>query len=159
MGDISRVELHKFAHIPALPDQVWNLITDWAGMLRWWLTAEHGGLQGPTLVRCELVGNHGDIPRTRRMFLDNGTVTEEQIFYQNDVTRRIYYSKAPDQDITGYLASTYVDATEGHTAIVHISSQFDVRNIVNPARLRARYESVYESMFRGYQHYFTRVDT
>jgi len=159
MGDTSRVELHKSAHIPAPPDQVWDLITDWAGMLRWWLTAGDGGLQGPALVRCELVGNHGDIPRTRRMFLDNGTVTEEQLFYQNDETRRIHYSKAADQDITGYLASTYVDATEDHTAIVHISSRFDVRSTANPAVHRARYESVYAAMFRGYQHYFTRVDT
>lgn len=39
-----RAEVHKFAGIPAAPDVVWGLITDWAGMLRWWLTAEEGGL-------------------------------------------------------------------------------------------------------------------
>ena len=32
--------------------------------------------------------------RTRVMTLANGTVTEEQLFYQNDETRRIFYRKS-----------------------------------------------------------------
>ena len=80
----SRVELHKFAEIPASASEVWSLLTDWAGMLRWWLTVGQGGLPGPTLVKCDLVGEHGAVPRTRRMTLDTGAVVEEQIFYQND---------------------------------------------------------------------------
>jgi uncharacterized protein YndB with AHSA1/START domain len=52
------VELHKSAHIPASAQEVWSLVVDWAGMLRWWLAAEDGGLRGPTLVKCELVVRH-----------------------------------------------------------------------------------------------------
>jgi hypothetical protein len=90
----SRVELHKSADIPAPAGEVWSLLTDWAGMLRWRLNAEQGGVPGPALVKCELVGEHGAVPRARRMILNNGAVVEEQIFYQNDDTRRIYYSKS-----------------------------------------------------------------
>jgi len=157
MGDVSRVEIRKSAHISAQPDQVWELIRDWAGMLRWWLAAEDGGLQGPTLVRCDLVGNRDGVPRTRRMFLDNGIVAEEQLFYQDDQARRIYYRKNLDPHIIGYVATTYVDAAESDTAIVHVNSWFDVRGTADPAESRGRFESVYDAMFRGYQQFFIRA--
>ncbi len=147
--------LHSSVNIPAPPDAVWALICDWAGLLRWWLTAEDDGLRGPALVECELIGEHGSVPRTRRMTLANGTVTDEQLFYQNDQTRRIFYSKSDDQSVTGYVASTYVDAIEGGGCAVHISSMFDVRDPAGRATAAARFETVYAAMFRGYRRYFT----
>jgi uncharacterized protein YndB with AHSA1/START domain len=38
-----RVALDRSVEIPAPAAQVWSLISDWAGMLRWWLPAEEGG--------------------------------------------------------------------------------------------------------------------
>jgi Polyketide cyclase / dehydrase and lipid transport len=149
------MEIHKSAHIPAAADEMWGLIIDWAGMLRWWLAAEDGGLGGPRLVACELVGADDEVPRTRRMSLENGVVTEEQLFYQNDQARRIYYSKLPDRDITGYVASTYVDEIDSRTCVVHITSQFDVRSGADSPAARARFEAVYAAMFRGFQRYFS----
>jgi hypothetical protein len=93
--------VHKSAEIPAPTEQVWDLICDWAGMLRWWLPAEKGGLRGPVLIGCELIGMPGSVPRTRRMTLSDGTVAEETIVYQNDETRRIHYTKSDDQAVTG----------------------------------------------------------
>jgi hypothetical protein len=138
--DSLRVALHKSANIPAPPDEVWDLICDWAGMLRWWLTAEEGGLQGPALVTCELIGEHDSVPRTRRMTLGNGIVVDEQIFYQNDQTKRIYYRKSDDQNVTGYIAC-----------------MFDVRNAAGRAPAAARFEAVYAAMFEGFRRYFTRT--
>lgn len=149
--------LHKSANIPAPPDEVWDLICDWAGMLRWWLTAEEGGLQGPALVTCELIGEHDSVPRTRRMTLGNGIVVDEQIFYQNDETQRIYYRKSDDQSLTGYIASTYVDEIEGGDCASHISCMFDVRDPADRAPAAARFEAVYAAMFEGYRRYFTRT--
>jgi hypothetical protein len=83
----SRAELHKSAEISASAGEVWDLLTDWAGMLRLWLAPEQGGLPAPTLVSCELIGERGLVPRTRRMTLDNGVIVEEQVFYQDDNSR------------------------------------------------------------------------
>ena len=87
-----RVELHKPEEIPAPAKQVWALLTDWAGMLRWSLSAKRRSALG-LLVGCELIGEANKIPRTRRMILSSGTAVEEELFYQNDETNRIYYRK------------------------------------------------------------------
>ena len=101
MSGASRVALQNSAEIPASAEHVWDLICDWAGMLRWWPPTEKGGLSGPTLVGCELIGAPRSVPRTRRITISDGTVVEETVSYQNDETRRIHYLKADDQNIRG----------------------------------------------------------
>jgi hypothetical protein len=155
---ISRVDIRKSIEIAASADEVWELITDWAGMLSWWLTAEEGGLHGPTLVDCELVGEPQAVPRTRRMILANGSVIEEELFYQDDTTRRIYYTKSADPDVTGYVASTYVDELDGRACLVHISSRFDVRPYRDADAAATRFETIYETMFDGYKRHFASTD-
>jgi Polyketide cyclase / dehydrase and lipid transport len=152
----SRITVHKSAEIPASAEHVWDLICDWAGMLRWWLPAEKGGLRGPALIGCELIGMPGSVPRTRRMTLSDGRVAEETIVYQNDGTRRIHYTKADDQAVTGYLATTYVDDLEDTRCAVCISSAFDISNPAGDTTAAARFEAVYMAMFDGYSRYFTR---
>jgi uncharacterized protein (TIGR02118 family) len=156
---LSRAEVHKSAEIPASADEVWDLLTDWAGMLRWWLTAEQGGLPGSTLVKCDLIGEHGAVPRTRRMTLDSGLVVEEQIFRQDDNSRRIYFSRTdpPGSPIGGYIATAYVDDIEGDRCTLHISSSFDVQFPADPEAAAARFETVYQSIFRGFQNYFSKA--
>jgi uncharacterized protein YndB with AHSA1/START domain len=150
----ARVEIHESVEISASADEVWELISDCAGMLRWWLSADDGGRQGPTLIACTLVGEPEGVPRKRRMQLDNGAIVEEEIFYQNNETRRIHYTKADDQDIKSYVASTYVDERGPTTWTVHVSSSFDAVSPLNPASAAARFKAVYTAMFNGYQHYF-----
>jgi hypothetical protein len=130
MPEFSRVELHKSTEIPASADEVWSLLTDWAGMFRWRLTAEQGGAPGPALVKCELIGEPGAVPRTRRMTLGNGAIGEEQLFYQNDETRRIYYSKNATAEVSGYIASAYVDEIDGKSCTLHVSSMSVPRAIL-----------------------------
>lgn len=134
--------------------QVWELICDWAGMLRWWLPPESGGLQGPALVSCELGGTPGSVPRTRRMTLSNGSVTEETIIYQNDKSRRIYYTKSDDQAVSGYLATTYVDDLCGTRCMLDVSSAFDVSDRLGRAAAGDRFGAVYLAMFEGYRRFF-----
>jgi hypothetical protein len=152
----SRAALHETAVIPATAEQVWELICDWAGMLRWWLPAERGGLQGPTLVGCELLGAPTAVPRTRRMTLSSGIAVEETVVYQNDRTRRIHYVRPDDATATGYAATTYVDDLSGGGCLVHISSAFDVLYPDDGASSTARFRAVYAAMFRGYRDYFSR---
>lgn len=155
----SRAKVHKSAEIPASAGEVWDLLTDWAGMLRWWLTAEQGGLPGPPLVKCDLVGERGVVPRTRRMTLDSGLVVEEQIFHQDDNSRRIYYSRTepPGSPVSGYIATAYVDDIEGDRCTLHISSSFDVQFPADPEAAAIRFEIIYQSIFRCFQNYFSRT--
>lgn len=159
MTNLSRVELHKSAQIAASASEVWDLLSDWAGMQRWWLTAEQGGLAGPTLVACGLVGEHGAVPRTRRMMLDNGAIVEEQIFYQNDETRRLYYKKSESagSDVSGYVASAYVDEIDGDHCLMHVSSWFDLRSPADVPAAAARFEAIYQAIFDGFQNYFSKA--
>jgi hypothetical protein len=157
MSKVFRVSIEASARIDAPADAVWQLITDWAGMSRWSLPVEERGGRGPAMERCQLVGEANELPRTRRMFLTNGTVVEERLFHQDDETRRIYYTKSPDQDHVGYLATSYVDEVDDVTCTVNLIAQFDVLAHADPAAVRARYEAVYDMMFRGYQRYFQMV--
>ncbi len=157
MPEPGRVTLHKSTEIAAPAGEVWELISDWAGMFRWWLTAEEGGLRGPALVSCELIGRTGSVPRARRMTLSNGAVAEETIFYQNDRTRRISYTKSDEAVITGYVATTYIDDLDNGGCTVHIASMFDVAGPADQAAAVARFEAIYAAMFNGYQRYFSRT--
>jgi uncharacterized protein YndB with AHSA1/START domain len=152
----ARVALHRSAEIPANADEVWELICDWAGMMRWWPAAEAGALPGPALVSCELVGRAGSVPRTRRMTLGNGTVAEETVVYQNDQARRLTYIKSDDRSVSGYVATTYVDSDEGGGCTVHVVSMFDVSDLAARAAAAGRFEAVYAAMFGGYRRYFAR---
>ena len=157
MPKISRVELHRSSEIPAPASEVWALLGDWAGMLRWWPTADQGAPPGPKLVKCDLVGEHGAVPRMRRMTLDNGVLIEERIFYQSDEARRIYYTKTEPaaSQLSGYLASAYVDEIDGHTCMMHFSSWFDARAASSAAAVR--FEAIYQAIFDGFRNYFSKT--
>ena len=152
MTHMHRVELHKFEEIPASAREVWALLTDWAGMPRWSLSARRGGPLG-TLVKCELIGEANMIPRTRRMILDSGASVEEELFYQNDDTKRIYYRKNDAFGTTGYIASSYVDELDDGRCILHISSWFDFEAEASVAA--ARFEAIYQGIFDGFKAYFS----
>jgi len=149
-----RVELHKSEEIPAPADEVWALLTDWAGMLRWSLSAKRAGSLG-LLVKCELIGEADQVPRTRRMILESGAAVEEEIFYQNDETRRIYYRKSDTFGTKGYIACSYVDELTDRRSRLHILSWFDAEKEASAAA--ARYDAIYQGIFDGFKAYFATV--
>ena len=152
MLHMHRVELHKSEEIPASAQEVWALLTDWAGMLRWSLSAKRGGPLG-TLVKCELIGEANKIPRTRRMILDSGATVEEELFYQNDETKRIYYRKNDAFGTRGYIASSYIDELDDRRCRLHILSWFDSEEEASAAA--ARFEAIYKGIFDGFKAYFS----
>ncbi len=149
-----RVELHKSEEISASADDVWALLTDWAGMMRWSLSAKREGALG-SLVRCELIGEADKVPRTRRMILSSGATIEEELFYQNDETKRIYYRKTDAFGTRGYLASSYVDELDDRRSRLHILSWFDAEEEALAAA--ARYDAIYGGIFEGFKAYFATV--
>ena len=111
------------------------------------------------MVRCDLVGEPGAVPRTRRMTLANGIVVEEQIFYQNDEARRLYCGKSEPagSSVSGYIASAYVDEIDGDRCTMHISSWFDVRSRADLPPAAARFETIYQAIFNGFRNYFSKA--
>jgi hypothetical protein len=152
MTQLGRVELHKVAEIPASAKEVWALLTDWAGMLRWSQSAERGGGPLGALVGCELVGDRDQIPRTRRMILDSGVAVEEELFYQNDETKRIYYRKNDAFGTVGYIATSCVDEIDDGRCLLHITSWFDSE--METSLAAARFETIYNGIFNGFKMYF-----
>lgn len=154
MPGTQRVELHNSEEIPASADEVWALLTDWAGMMRWSLSAKSGGPLG-TLVKCELIGEPGEVPRTRRMTLSSGVAVEEELFYEDNETRRIYYRKDDAFGTRGYLACSYVDAIDDRRCRLHIMSWFDFEG--EAAAGATRFEAIYRGIFEGFRQYFMTV--
>ena len=151
MLDTHRVELHKSEEIPASAQDVWELLTDWAGMLRWSLSARRGSPVG-MLANCELIGEVNKIPRTRRMILNSGAAVEEELFYQNNETKRIYYRKTDGFGTRGYVASSYIDELDQRRGRLHILSWFDADE--DPVKAAARFEAIYDGIFDGFRAYF-----
>jgi hypothetical protein len=149
-----RVELHKSDEIPASAHEVWALLTDWAGMMRWSLSAKREGALG-SLVGCDLIGEVDKVPRTRRMILSSGATVEEELFYQNDETKRIYYRKTDAFGTRGYVASSYVDELDDRRSRLHILSWFDAEQDASLAA--ARYDAIYAGIFDGFKAYFATV--
>jgi hypothetical protein len=152
MPQIRRVALHKSSEIPAPAQEVWALLTDWAGMLRWSRSARRRGPLG-LLVKCELIGEARQVPRVRRMTLDSGLVVEEELFYQNDESRRIYYRKNDAFGTIGYLASSYVDEGDATRSTLHISCWFDTD--ADPEGAATRFETIYGGIFDGFKEHFS----
>jgi hypothetical protein len=149
---IHRVELHESDEIPASAQEVWALLTDWAGMMRWSLSAKGAGPLG-TLIRCDLAGERNGIPRTRRMILSSGVAVEEQLFYQDDASRRIYYRKSDGFGTKGYIASSYVEEVGEYRCRFHILSWFDFEGEASAGS--ARYKAIYKGIFDGFKAYFS----
>jgi Polyketide cyclase / dehydrase and lipid transport len=149
-----RIELHKSQELPASAQEVWALLTDWAGMLRWSQSAKSRGPLG-LLVRCELIGEPDKVPRTRRMVLDSGAMVEEELFYQNDETKRIYYRKDDTFGTSGYIASSYVDEIDNRRCRLHILSWFDAPPGADASAAAARFEAIYDGIFGGFRAYFS----
>ena len=154
MPRIHRLQLHKSDEIPASAPDVWALLTDWAGMLRWSRSAKRGGPLG-TLVKCELIGEANKIPRTRRMILDSGATVDEELIYQDDETKRIYYRKTDGPGARGYIASSYVDEIDDRSCKLHILSWFDAAAEGEASVAAARFEAIYDGIFDGFKAYFT----
>jgi hypothetical protein len=121
-------------------------------MLRWSLSAKRAGPLG-LLVKCELLGEPNTVPRTRRMIFESGAATEEELFYQNAETKRIYYRKSDTFGTIGYVASSYIDQIDNSRCRLHILSWFDSE--LDASVAADRFESIYKGIFDGFKAYLS----
>ena len=103
MSQVQRAQIHKSAEIPAPAHEVWMLLTDWAGMLRWSISAKRGGPVG-TLIECELIGKPDQVPSRNQD--KNADMVERQIVARGITTPAVI--KAMKQPTARRLCPTTV---------------------------------------------------
>jgi Polyketide cyclase / dehydrase and lipid transport len=153
--------------LDAPAEDVWELLTDWAGFNRWWVKPEDGGRPGPGVASVELIGNPADVPRTRVVRHVTGSAVDETLLHQNNETRRIYYNMVyrPNpggavlrSEFENYLATTTVDTLPTGQTLMTFKSEFDV---VEPADLNLMIsiiERTYtDAILQGFRRYFAKA--
>lgn len=153
--------------VDASAEQVWELLTDWAGLLKWWIKPDEGGRPGPDLASVELAGEPGDVPRTRVVRHVTGSAVDETLLVQSDETRRIYYNMVyrPNpggavlrSEFENYLATTMVDTLPDGKTLMTFKAEFD---IVEPADLdlmRSLIERTWtDAILQGFRRYFAKA--
>ena len=121
--------------VDAAADEVWELLTDWAGFERWWVKPEEGGRPGPEIASVELIHKPSDIPRTRVVRHVTGSAVDETLLMQSNETKRIYYNMVfrPNpggavlrSEFLNYLATTTVDTLPTGQTLMTFKSEFDL---------------------------------
>lgn len=145
-------------------DRVWELLTDWAGLLRWWVKPEDGGRPGPDLASVDLVGGVRDVPRTRVVRHVTGSAVDETLLVQNDETRRIYYNMVYRQNPGGavlrsefenYLATTMLDTLPDGKTLMTFKAEFDVVEPADLDLMRSIIERTWtDGVLQGYRRFF-----
>lgn len=152
--------------VDASAEQVWELLTDWAGLLKWWVRPDEGGRPGPDLASVDLVNGPLDVPRTRVVRHVTGSAVDETLLVQNDETRRIYYNMVyrPNpggavlrSEFENYLATTMVDTLPDGKTLMTFKAEFD---IVEPADLdlmRSYIERTWtDGILQGFRRYLSK---
>ena len=124
MGIVGRVAAALDRELEASASSAWALVTDWAGFP---MAAKIPGLESSTLV-----GEPSDIPCVRRLRFAGGMDLAEELFYQNDETRR-YYCRIFDSELSpwrGYIASLFIDEIDADRCMVRLRAWCDT---VDPA--------------------------
>lgn len=153
--------------VDAPAEAVWELLTDWAGLLRWWVKPEEGGRPGPDIAHVELVGGSRDVPRTRVVHHVTGSKVDETLLFQNDETRRIYYTMQYRPNLGGavlrsefenYLATTTVDTLVNGQTLMTFRSEFDVVDPADLHLMRSVIERTYsDGILQGFRRYFRQA--
>ena len=152
--------------VDASPDEVWELLTDWAGFLKWWVKPADGGRPGPDIESVELVGDPKAVPRTRVVRHVTGSAVDETLLVQNDATRRIYYDMKfrPNpggavlrSEFESYLATTMVDALPTGQTLMTFKSEFDLVEGADMDLMRSIIERTYtDAILQGFRRYFAK---
>ena len=144
----ARVVAGASGKLRAAPDDVWALLTDWAGVMRWWPANNSETLvdDGYVLTEVKLDGGEAEIPRTRVISSKAGTSVTETLLHQDDDLRRIYYDLCDDgiPGIRNYRATTTLDAESDGWSRLTFHSTFDVLPDTDADLKRSQIESVYK---------------
>jgi hypothetical protein len=153
--------------VDATADEVWELLTDWAGFERWWVKPEDGGRPGPDIASVELVDGPNDIPRTRLVRHVTGSAVNETLLLQSDATKRIYYNMVfiPNpggavlrSEFSNYLATTTVDALPTGQTLMTFKSEFDLIETADLNLMTSIIERTYtDAILQGFRRYFAKM--
>ena len=152
--------------VDATADEVWELLTDWAGFERWWVKPEEGGRPGPEIASVELVDKPTDIPRTRVVRHVTGSAVDETLLMQSNETKRIYYNMVfrPNpggavlrSEFLNYLATTTVDTLPTGQTLMTFKSEFDLIESADLDLMISVIERTYtDAILQGFRRYFAR---
>lgn len=147
-------------------DEVWELLTDWAGFDRWWVKPEDGGRPGPDIASVELVEEPTAVPRTRIVRHVTGSAVTETLLMQDDATKRIYYDMVYRPNPNGavlrsefrnYLATTMLDSLPTGQTLMTFKSEFDLIEEADLDLQRSIIERTYsDAVLNGYRRYFAK---
>lgn len=145
-------------------DEVWELLTDWAGFERWWVKPEDGGRPGPDVASVELLGDPTQVPRTRVVRHVTGSAVDETLLMQNDETKRIYYNMVfrPNpggavlrSEFENYHATTTLDPLPGGETLMTFKSDFDLVDSADMTLMRSIIERTYsDAIVQGFRRFF-----
>jgi hypothetical protein len=149
-------------------DDVWELLTDWAGFERWWIQPAEGGRPGPAVANVELVGEPTQVPRTRVVRHETGSAVDETLLMQNDETKRIYYNMVfrPNpggavlrSEFENYHATTMLDALPTGETLMTFKSEFDLIDSADMHLMQSIIERTYsDGILQGFRRYFARKE-
>lgn len=147
-------------------DDVWELLTDWAGFQRWWVTPEEGGRPGPNIASVELEGGPTDVPRTRVVRHVTGSAVDETLLLQDNETKRIVYNMIHRPNPNGavlrsefrnYLATTMLDPLPTGETLMTFKSEFDVVDEADLNLMISLIERTYsDAILNGFRRYFAK---
>lgn len=147
-------------------EDVWELLTDWAGFERWWVKPAEGGRPGPDVASCELVGDPDAVPRTRVVRHVTGSAVDETLLMQDDEAKRIYYDMIfrpnPDgavlrSEFRNYHATTTLDTLPTGQTLMTFKSEFDLVAEADMDLMRSIIERTYsDAILNGFRKYFAR---
>jgi uncharacterized protein YndB with AHSA1/START domain len=153
MSVYQRARVELVGEIPASAADAWDLLNDWAGILRWWPANPPS-----EILRVELDGDPGQVPRTRVITLAGGAQAFETLLKADPVARRIYYDMKDGgmPILRNYVATTVIDAAGDGRCLMGFSSNFDVL-AADESMARAAILAVYGAIRDGFQQYFAGV--
>lgn len=147
----NRIQVSYDADIPASVSAAWDLLTDWAGLLRWWPDT------APFVIEdCKLVGADGQLPRTREIHVASGVIAYETLLHQDDVAKRIYYDMQQNEilNVRNYRATTTIDEIGPNACRMFFSSFSDADQTVDAVRIKESFLGIYTTIAVGFNGYF-----
>lgn len=152
MANWIRMRAEHAGAIPASAEDAWELISDFAGVLRYWPRDDSTPVP---IDGVDLEGEHKTVPRARHVHVEGGIATE-WCFKESDETRRLYYDMNDDgiPGVFNYMATVTVDEDGPDRSTMRFTSDFDIPPDSDREFYRKRIVAVYESIITGFRQNF-----